>query len=220
MADYAKVNSIEALKGFRASLTLFANAVNKALDEAQAEIERTLAWLSHDRYAYWKNRVHVYSEKHTEAKLALKRRKIFDRTLQGTPSSCVDERKALKIAEQCLREAEKKYARVRSWISELDKEESNYKALVQKLRDAVHVEIPKARASLDRMIDSLEAYVALAPPEMVLEPESLDASQRLPAGTSASTVCTVSDDTEDLPRTKKGRQRHKDPKKQKETTQQ
>jgi hypothetical protein len=205
MADYAKVNSIEALKQFRASLTLFANAVNKALDEAYAEIQGTHNWLSHHQYAYWKNRLYVSSEKYTAAQLALKRKKIFDRALQGTPSSCIDERKALKIAEQRLREAQTKFERVRSWISQLEKEELNYKGVVQRLRHAVHVEIPNARASLDRMIGSLEAYVALAPPETVREPESVDTDLRRPADVSEPTVCPVSDDTKEAQETDKRR---------------
>jgi hypothetical protein len=43
---------------------------------------------------------------------------------------------------------------------------SDYRGGTQRLVSAIEVDIPNARARLDKMVDSLEAYLALAPPEM------------------------------------------------------
>jgi hypothetical protein len=166
MSREAKVSSVPALQQLRASLGTFAGAASAALDEASTEIQRTCRWLADDRYRYWRTQVQVRGEQFTRAKLALKGRQIFDRTLAGTPSSCVDERKALKLAEGRLREAEHKFQRVKAWNQRLEKEMSDYRGAVQQLIEAIEVDIPNARARLDKMIGSLEAYLALAPPEM------------------------------------------------------
>jgi hypothetical protein len=165
MSQVARVDSIAALKKFRASLCQFAQVAAVALEETDMEIRRTQTWLQHDRYPYWKAKVRDRADAHTRAKQALNQRRLFERAVQGVPSSCVDERKALRVAEQGLREAEQRFTRVRFWIEQIDRDLNDYKGRVKGLAGAVQGEIPKALANLDRMVDSLEAYVALAPPE-------------------------------------------------------
>ena len=166
MSQEARVNSILVLKQLRASLATFAQTASMALEEAGTDIQRTHRWLVEDRYRYWRTQVQVRSERSARANIALKQKEVFDRTLAGTPTSCVDERKALKLAEGQLREAEHKLGRVRAWSQQIEKELSNYRGAVHRLASAIEVDIPNARAKLDKMIDSLEAYLALAPPEM------------------------------------------------------
>jgi hypothetical protein len=172
MSEQAKVSSIFMLKQLRASLGTFAEIASVAIDEAGTDIQHTLRWLREDQYRHWEGQVRTRTEQFVQAKLALKRRQIFDRALSGTTSSCIDERKALKLAEARLQEAEHKFSRVKAWSQQIDKELSDYRGAVQKLVNAVEVEIPNARARLDKMIDSLEAYVALAPPEMPVSAEA------------------------------------------------
>ena len=57
----------------------------------------------------------------------------------------------------------KKFNKVQHWILQLEKETYTFKGLIQGLTNVVEIEIPNARAQMDRMIDSLEAYIALAP---------------------------------------------------------
>jgi soluble cytochrome b562 len=166
MGQEARVSSIPVLKELRASLGTFAQVASLALEETSTAIYRTRQWLREDRNRYWKTQVQSRSEQYTRAKLALHQRQVFERTLAGTPSSCVDEKKALKIAEARLREAEHKLRRVQAWNVQIERELSDYRAGTQRLASAVDVEIPNAQARLDKMIDALEAYLALAPPEM------------------------------------------------------
>ncbi len=169
MSQYARVNSVVLLKSLKASLATFADAAAVALDEVSTDVQRTLAWLNEDRKRYWSNQVHVCADRVTQAKLALKQKNVLDRALSGTTSSAVEERKALAIAERRLREAQAKLARTQSWIQQIDKLQSDYRGGVQGLVGAIDADIPNAMARLEKMIDSLEAYVALAPPETAVE---------------------------------------------------
>jgi hypothetical protein len=166
------------LRQLRASLGTFAEAAAAALEEASTEIQRTRRWLGEDQYHFWKTQVQAGTEQYTRAKLALKQRQVFERTLAGSPSSCVDEKKALKVAEARLREAEHKLSRVKAWCQQIDKELSDYRGATQRLASAIEVEIPNARARLDKMVDSLEAYLALAPPEMPADTQELRMTDR------------------------------------------
>lgn len=165
MAQQARVNSIVALRQLRASLGTFAKAASLALEEAATDVQRTLQWLREDRHRYWKTQVQRANDKYVRAKLTLKRKQIMDRALAGAPGSCIDEKKALQKAEARLREAEYKFKRVKAWTIQIEKELSDYRGGVQGLANALDVDIPNARARLDKMFDSLEAYVTLAPPE-------------------------------------------------------
>jgi chromosome segregation ATPase len=177
MGQEARVSSILVLKELRAALGTFAEAAAQALEEASTEIQRARQWLLEERYRYWKTQVQARTERFARAKIALKQKQVFDRTLGGTPTSCVDEKKALKIAEARLREAEHKFSRVQAWSVRIEKEMSDYRGATQRLISAIEEDIPNARAKLDNMIEALEAYVALAPPEMPRSaPEKADAA--------------------------------------------
>ena len=166
MSQHAKVDSFAMLRQLRAALTTFASTAAVALDEADTDIQRTLLWLREDRHRYWKAQVQTRTEQYTRAKLALKQREVLDRAIAGTRSSCVDEKRVLKIAEQRLQEAEHRFRLVGQWHRQLEKEALDYKGAVQGLINAIETDIPNACARLDKIVDSLEAYVALAPPEM------------------------------------------------------
>jgi hypothetical protein len=63
-------------------------------------------------------------------------------------------------------------------VLRIEKELSDYRAATQGLSGAIDVDIPNARARLEKMAESLEAYVALAPPETVRDPDE-EAPDRL-----------------------------------------
>jgi len=177
MSQEAQISSISTLKRLRASLTKFSETASGALEETASDIQRTVHWLRESQYGYWKGQVQKRQEQFTQAKLALTRKEIFDRQIAGNPSSCVDERKALKRAESRLQEAQHKLRQVKVWTRQIEREMSEYKGAVQGLLNDVEVQIPNARARLDKMIDSLEAYVALAPPEAPIPAEEAAAAE-------------------------------------------
>ena len=200
MAQSANVQSIEALKAFRTSLIKFAEAVDLSLAEADAELEGTLNYIKSDRYRYWKAQVFSCTEKATEARLALKRRRIFERAVQGTPSSCIDEIKALKRAERRLEIAQRTYKRLQSWMVQLDLEKTRFKGASQKMRDVGEGRIPRALAQLDRWVDALESYVRLTPPEPLTPLEVTDPSEISPMTRPIENELESSDDSTDYNR--------------------
>ena len=77
--------------------------------------------------------------------------------------SFIDEKKALAVAQRAFEEAEQKLQNIQSWAPQLEREAYAFRGISQGLMDLVDVEVPNSCALLDRMIDSLESYLALAP---------------------------------------------------------
>lgn len=159
MRDFARVDSIDALKDFRVSLCKFADVIKVGLDEASSEIDRTVIWLKQDQHSHWQSQIRKCQELLTRAKIELNR-KQQQKTPLGGRYSCVDEKKALAAAQRRYDEAEQKLANVRRWIRQLDHENFAYKGVAQGLLLAVDADVPRALAQLDNMIASLEAYTS------------------------------------------------------------
>jgi len=162
MRDFARVDSIDALRDFRVSLCLFADAIKVGLDEAESELDRTAIWLKQDQFSHWKRQVRKCEELVTRAKIELNR-KQQQKTPLGGRYSCVDEKKALAAAKRRFEEAEKKLANVRRWVRQLEHERFTYKGVAQGLFQAVEADVPNALAQLDNMIASLESYASAGP---------------------------------------------------------
>lgn len=163
MAETARVESIDALKKFRAALCKFAETVRVALDEADAEVQRASYWVKQEQQNYWKAQIRKRSELFARAKSDLSRKKS-QRTALGGRYTCIDEEKALAAAERRLEEAKQKQANVRRWSRLLDEETFSYKGVAQGVSTVVEVEVPNAVAQLDNMIAALEAYATSTAP--------------------------------------------------------
>lgn len=157
MSDRVHVESVDALRRLRVAMIEFAESIGVALDESDAEVQRTDAWLKRDQPGYWKHQVAVRTELYTRAKSELNRKKLQSSALKNRPS-CVDEMKALARAERALEEARQKQAEVRRWTPLFDQESFGYFAAVQKLRTTAQAGLPRALAHLDAMIAAIEAY--------------------------------------------------------------
>ena len=165
MYEQANVQSLTALKELRAALVQFAETATLILEEANSDVRRTRTWLQNDAFRFWKKKAFLCQEEYVRAKVALSGRLAFERSVQGVPSSCVDERKALKLADERLQYTRKKLAAVNSWLPQLDKVHMEYRSRTQGLNTMLTMDLPKAWARLDKMSESLEAYVALTPPD-------------------------------------------------------
>ena len=163
MGRFAKVGSVDTLQELRSHLCTFAHIASTALEEANSDIQRTLMWLKQDRYRYWKVEIRKRSEQFMRAKLELKRKQDIETSPMGGTYSFIDEKKALAIAQRALEEAEQKLQNIQRWIPLLEREAYAFRGISQGLMELVEVEVPNSCALLDRMIDSLEAYLALAP---------------------------------------------------------
>jgi hypothetical protein len=159
----ARVESIDAIKSFRAALVKFADEANVALADAESEVVRTMSWLENEQSVYWASEVRKRSELVARCKDAVRQKKIF-KDSSGRQQSAIEEEKALKIAMRRLEEAEMKVVAVRKSIKRMEKEIPMYKGTVQRFSTDVIVALPAAAAHLENLIRSLEAYTSLAVP--------------------------------------------------------
>lgn len=163
MNPSARVDSIEAIADFRAALWKFAEIVQAGIDEAEADIHRTMAWVDRDRRAHWKRQRRQRAEAVNQAKLALSQKRLY-KTPTGGRYSTVEEEQALARAKRRLEEAEQKIDNVKRWNRALEKEAFEHKAQVRPLVRSIELDIPNAVAHLDRLVVSLESYAAVVAP--------------------------------------------------------
>jgi hypothetical protein len=162
MRRTADVRSIDALKDAKAALIEFREIAVVALSEAQAEVQRTVWWLQNDQTTHWKHEVRRRTELVNQARSDLYRAKLaaMDETAQ-----CIEQKKALERAEHRLREAERKVQLVKQWSQKVDREAMLFRAQIQGISRAAESDLPRAEAKLEIMLDRLEAYVRLPPPQ-------------------------------------------------------
>lgn len=158
MARPARVQSTDAIKHFRAKLIRFADNAKAALGDTDAELLRAGNWLRQDRQVYWKTEHRRRAEAFQRAKSALNQKRLY-KSATGDRQSSVEEEKAFAVAKRRLQEAEQKVAAVKSWIRKLEDERFLYKAQSQRMARAAEMDVPRAVAMLDRILDSLDAYV-------------------------------------------------------------
>src|SRR4051812_42182899 len=95
----ARVESVDAIKAFRAAWLKFAEAANVALTEAEADAVGTLRWVENEQRTYWQNQVRKSTELVSRCNEALRHKKIFKDASGRTPSA-IDEEKALAKAKR------------------------------------------------------------------------------------------------------------------------
>ena len=119
--DSARVQSIDALKDFKASLWRFATVAARVLSDAESEMQRIRIWLETEQQSYWRGQIQKRTELATRARDAMLAKKLY-KNMDGTPASAVEEEKAMKLAVQRLEEANHKLSYVRRYIQHLQKE--------------------------------------------------------------------------------------------------
>lgn len=156
----ARVESVDAIKAFRRAWLKFAEAANVALTEAEADAVGTARWLESEQRTYWQNNLRKTTELVSKCEEAVRHKKIFKDSSGRTPSA-VDEEKALAKARRMKEIAEEKVEAVRRYTPRLKREIMLYKGQVQRLATFLAADIPTAAAKLDKITQTLEAYLGL-----------------------------------------------------------
>ena len=112
MNQRAKVTSIDALREFRAMLTVYQDAMRDAAELLMLEARRGVAWVD-DRPNYWQNKVRRLEQDLIAAKQTLEQ--CMCRHVGDTPASCIDEKKAINRIKMQLDEAHRKVKIARGW---------------------------------------------------------------------------------------------------------
>jgi hypothetical protein len=156
----ADVRSIDALNQFRLMLVDYNDQMLDSLTMLELELHKATVWIDHDCPAYWSNQARRSSDKLVVARNDLERCEMAIRPEDR--KSCMVEKKALDRAKLRLRLCEKKINLVKKWKVTLHQESAHVTGRLAKLRDVIEREIPRAMATMDRLISSLEQYAAVS----------------------------------------------------------
>ncbi|OHB58730.1 MAG: hypothetical protein A2Y12_20245 [Planctomycetes bacterium GWF2_42_9] len=163
MNGSARIESIDALRELRTFLCALATKISTAIDEADFEILNTLNQLKLEYLPHWQKELRQREEKLINAKLELKRKQTFEKSVGGH-QSFIDEKKALALAQKKFEEAEDKLKKLKALIPRFEKESYECRGILQALSNFIHIDLPNRRTQIDQMIGSLESYVRLEAP--------------------------------------------------------
>ena len=164
MGSPVAVNSIEALSDLRVALTLYGEDTLGAIGAVGAEVRRTMVWLTQDRPVYWQEQIKRSHEQVASAKAELFRRQLAKSS--GSSGFMTEQIENVKRAEARLHDAERRLVLTRKWQTQLHQAVLEYYGTVRRIKGLAAGDVPTAVNLLTRLIDSLEAYLQLAPPSM------------------------------------------------------
>ena len=158
MGEQIKVADVQTIERFRASLLVASETFGLALEEAEGEIERTLAWVESEQPDFWRKRIRKAQDEVVMCKSALFRKQEIKATADARPS-VVDEKKALDRAMKRLEYAETKLRNTKRWSTELPRQSVIFKGALSGMHTVLVRDVPRVNAMLKRMTEHLEAYL-------------------------------------------------------------
>lgn len=160
MSRSAKVTSIEVLDRFTATLRCFQDDASTSLEDLEVEIHRAVDWINHTQKDHWRNEIHRGRDRVADAKAEYERARSA-RTFAGQEPTLLAEKKAIERAKRRLRLAEEKAELVRVWARKIDRAVIEYEGSAAQLGNWLLTDCPRALATLVRMSQALQSYVAL-----------------------------------------------------------
>lgn len=158
MGEQIKVADVQTIERFRASLLVASETFGLALEEAEGEIERTLAWVESEQPDFWRKRIRKAQDEVVMCKSALFRKQEIKATADARPS-VVDEKKALDRAMKRLEYAEHKLRNTKRWTTELPRQSVIFKGALSGMHTVLDRDVPRVNTMLKRMTEHLEAYL-------------------------------------------------------------
>ena len=164
MADQADIQSLDALRDFRAALLTFIDDAKLALDDAEFDARRTTQWLQLEQPAFWKGEIKSWERRLNEARADLARKKLA-KFSDRAPDTTVEEKK-VKRCEMMLEEAHRKLKLCKTLEPELQHAVQEYRGQIVPLMGMLENLIPRATVRLDRMVEAVESYLRVQAPVM------------------------------------------------------
>jgi hypothetical protein len=162
MSKSANVLSVQTLRDFKLAMITFAEDARNSLSGSDMELRRMRDWLERDQLGYWQSQIKRRQEDLMQARADLHKRKISQ---QGSDAvSDAEQKEALRDATRRLREAEEKVAQIKRLIPFLHHAIDEFHSHSQPLGDHLSGGFEKSLFTLEKMVGSLEAYLALAAP--------------------------------------------------------
>ncbi len=181
MSQAARVTSVEAIEKFKDSLCVFCEHARDALCAVQMESRRVVDWLVSEAPSYWERQLRE-RERELEAAKAELHRLQLQRSGGGFKPDDIEQKKAIELAKDRIEEAEEKIKKARHWGRVAQRAVEEYEGRARQLADLVEGDPPPAVLFLGQVIDSLDAYLQVAPPPGSTE-RPVTASVAQPAAT-------------------------------------
>jgi hypothetical protein len=153
---------LDAVARLRGALLAFLQGAGDGLAAAQMELSRAVEWIEHDRPKFWEVQLRRSHDAVAEACAALERKLIVK--VGGESPSALEEKMALEKAKRRLRHCEEMQTAVRKWQQTIAHEIKEFSARLGQLNGWLETDGPRAAATLERMLTTLESYVSMAPP--------------------------------------------------------
>ena len=159
----ARIDSPDVLKELRVKFVKFAQACHQALGSCDSDVKSTASWLATDQRMFLKLQLRKADEALTVAQRDYSQAKWGASDLNR--SSGTEEKRQLEKAKRRKEDVERRVAAVERWSVRLDEEVGRLRKPCISLANLLDHTTPRALASIDRMLDSLEDYLRPAPPE-------------------------------------------------------
>jgi hypothetical protein len=196
MSKSANVLSVQTLKDFKMVMCNFAEEARNSLSGVDMELRRMRDWLERDQLGYWQSQIKKRQEDLMQARADLHKRKISQ---QGSDAvSDAEQKEALREAQKRLRIAEEKLAVVKRLIPFLQHAIDEYHSHSQPLGDHLAGGFEKSLYTLEKMISSLDAYLALHAPTAPQLDSLTETGASATATTSSSSDSTATSATSDV----------------------
>ena len=162
MFSTASVHSVAALVDFRASIVAFRAEGQDALTSLTLDCRKAADWLV-DQKKSWERLLRQYYDEVVHAKAELVRRQMVPSGERVPDTSQQEE--DLRRAKARYQHAESKLDACRRWATTLDRAVEEFEGPARRLSTVIEIDLLKAAAALERIIDRLEIYAAtMAPP--------------------------------------------------------
>lgn len=157
MADKANVSRVDALEDFRASLITYMEKAGMSLAEVSDEVTRLRVWLLNNQIPHWKTEIRRRTRKLNDAQ-----QELFSAELSSMMDSTTLQKRQVERCQEALREAETKLRATQSWIRSFDSQVEPMARNLERLRNMVANDLPKAVAYLAQAVKNLDEYAGTA----------------------------------------------------------
>jgi hypothetical protein len=163
MSTQAEVKSIDTLAFVKAAMVAFGHETGQSLAEVEMQAQRIVDWICLEQAAYWKTEVRKAADGVNQAIKDLQHCRTYKKVGNNEPS-CIEEKKALEKAKKKLARAEEKAEAVRRWTPVVRQQFQETGVRLNRFREIIDVDCPKAVARLERMLVSLDHYAHTSAP--------------------------------------------------------
>lgn len=153
----ANVQSIEALREFRARLIIFQGLVNDAVMSMQEQVFHAIDWIERDRPQYWHQAELKGFEQISQARVALETARMRKQTADYRPS-LIEEKQALRDAKVRLAYCQEKIRLLQATIARVHHETDEFRGRMSTMQRLIETDLPKMIGLLERMVKALEDY--------------------------------------------------------------